>query len=104
MAEKKTEYMNYTNLLHLKLESLRNDQEDRYGDSFRKLLSEELDKVTDFKKTETFLRTKFVDQFCNALRYHTVNQSVCSDNVVIQNRLKRINHMLFQLCKHGFNA
>ena len=69
--------------LHSAGEKWRNEQEESYNDSFKKLANEDLSKILEYRKTKTFLRTKFVKQFCGALVYKTLSQTACTSDIKI---------------------
>ena len=70
--------------LHSESEKWRNRQEESYNNSFKKLANEDLKKILNYQKTKTFLSSKFVEDFCGALIFHTLRETICTSDVKIQ--------------------
>ena len=48
-----------------------------------KIPEEELEQIIEYERSKVFLRNHFIDQVCNALRYQTVNEKICNNDVEI---------------------
>ena len=69
-----------------RLKDLWKNKEKDYIDNLRQLSTEDLRKLFNYDEITTFLEDRFVDQVCNALRYHTVNEQICANRIELQTK------------------
>ena len=70
-AQKKIEDKFYK--VRSNFKTLRDDQDEIYTAIMNKLATDDLKQTVDYEETKVFLRTQFVNQFCNALRSVSLN-------------------------------
>ena len=48
-----------------------------------KIPEDDLRQIIEYERIKVFLRNQLVDQVCNVLRYQTVNEKICSNDVEV---------------------